>query len=213
MATTKRMYSERRRCMRSSFSNFLPLIAVIILVAVSISSGCSSQDEANNATLGEINSIEKLADNRLIAMDFTTQDEIFYSQLQASEDQYKEALDMLYGLGPTFYLEGYGYEARVKSLQFKIDFLDVCSELAAADEDAEAIFQTSTPEFRAGLVEALNDYQNIRQRILFLQVMGGDIDKNLIGSDYIKAISIIRGELDVMLESVDSRISFLAKYR
>ncbi|WP_421910069.1 hypothetical protein [Methanolacinia petrolearia] len=199
--------------MRSSFSTFLPLIAVIIMVAVSISSGCSSQDEVNNATLGEINSIEKLADNRLIAIDFTTQDEIFYSQLGASETQYKEALDKLYALGPTFYLEGYGYEARIKSLQFKIDFLDVCSELAAVDDEAEAIFQTSTPEFRTGLVEVLNDYQNIRQRILFLQVMGGDIDKNLISSDYTQAIGVIRGELDAMLESLNSNISFLEEYR
>ncbi len=183
------------------------------MVAVSISSGCSSQDEVNNATLGEINSIEKLADNRLIAIDFTTQDEIFYSQLGASETQYKEALDKLYALGPTFYLEGYGYEARIKSLQFKIDFLDVCSELAAVDDEAEAIFQTSTPEFRTGLVEVLNDYQNIRQRILFLQVMGGDIDKNLISSDYTQAIGVIRGELDAMLESLNSNISFLEEYR
>lgn len=199
--------------MRSSFSVFLPLIAVVILVAVSLSSGCSSQDEVNNATLGEINSIEKAADNRLVSMDFTTRDEIFNSQLEASESQYKEAIDMLYGLGPTFYLEGYGYEARIKSLQFKIDFLDVCSEMAAADEEAEAIFRTSTPEFRKGLVEVMNDYQNIRQRILFLQVMGGDIDQSLIGSDFTRAINAIRGELDAMLESVDSKISFLAEYR
>ena len=199
--------------MRSSFSFFLPLIAVVILVAVSLSSGCSSQDEVNNATLGEINSIEKAADNRLVSMDFTNRDEIFNSQLEASESQYKETIDMLYVLGPTFYLEGYGYEARIKSLQFKIDFLDVCSEMAAADEEAEAIFRTSTPEFRKGLVEVMNDYQNIRQRILFLQVMGGDIDQSLIGPDFTRAIKAIQGELDAMLESVDSKISFLAEYR
>lgn len=213
MVITRRMYSGGRRFMRSSFKFFLQLAAVILLVAVSISSGCSSEEDADNATLKQIDSLEKAADNRLLVMDFSSPDEIFYSQVTASEEQYKEAIDMLYTLGPTFTLNGFSYEARLKSLQFKADFLDVLNAISETDEKAENIFKTSTPEFREGLIEVIDDYENIRGRILFLQVMGRDIDKTLIDSEYTKVLSTIRSELDLMLDSVDSKISFLMEYR
>ncbi len=199
--------------MLSRFNIILYALILCILVTASLSSGCSSEESSYNATLDEIDSIEKAADNRLTMMDFTASDEIFYSQLSASESQYRNAIDQLYALGPTPGLSGFAYETRVKSLQLKIDFLDLYSAMLENDRKAEEIFQTSTPKFREGLVEVMDEYENIRQRILFLRVMAGDIDRNLLDPEFAGMIGIVRGELEIMLESVDSKMSFLMEYR
>ncbi|MBN1431390.1 MAG: hypothetical protein JW931_01295 [Methanomicrobiaceae archaeon] len=199
--------------MLSRFNIILYVLVLCILVTASLSSGCSSEESSYNATLDEIDSIEKAADDRVKIMDFTASDEIFYSQLSASESQYHDAIDQLYAIGPTPGLSGFAYETRVKSLQLKIDFLDLYSAMLDNDRRAEEIFQTSTPKFREGLIEVMDEYENIRQRILFLRVMAGDIDRNLLNPEFAGMIGIVRGELELMLESVDSKISFLMEYR
>jgi len=200
--------------MRFSFINLVAFTAIVLLAAALLSCGCSEDGTDFCLTaLTEIDSIEKAADNRLKVMDFSNADDIFLSQMGASENQYREAIDELYNLGETPCLSGFSYEARVKSLQFKIDFLDVTSALIEADSKAGAIFQTSTPEFRKGLIEVLNDYENIRQRIIFLRIMGGDIDTTLLNPEFTGIIEVVDGKLAQILESVDSKVSFLREYK
>ncbi len=193
---------------------FTGAIILILLFAAALSPGCSSNDtESCNATLAELDSIEKSADGRLKIMDFSNTDEIFSSQLAASKSQYRDAIDLLYSLGPSPCLSGFAYETRVKSLQLKIDFLDVYSAMYENDQKAGRIFHTTTPEFRKGLVEVMDEYENIRQRILFLQVLGRDIDRTLLDPQFTGTIGTVRGELDMRLDSVEAKISFLMEYR
>lgn len=199
--------------MRFRFRFLLTVTAVLLLAAASVSSGCSSGEDSCNATLVEIDTIEKAADDRLKIMDFSNRDEIFSSQLTASENQYRDAIDLLYALGPSPCLSGYAYEARIKSLQVKIDFLDIYSAMDDNDKKSEEIFQTSTPKFREGLIEVMDEYENIRQRILFLRVMAGDVDRTLLDPASAGTLALIRGELDMMLDSVISKMSFLREYR
>lgn len=200
--------------MRFSLSALVALTAFILVAGALFSSGCLEDDaSACNSTMLEIDSLEKKADNRLKVMDFSSVDEILRSQIRASQDQYREVIDMVYDLGPSPCLSGFAYENRVKSLQLKIDFLDIATAMIEADGKAEAIFHTSTPEFRKGLIEVMNDYENIRQRIVFLRIMGNDIDTTLLSPEYTGVIEIVDGKASGMLESVDNKLSFLREYR
>lgn len=183
------------------------------MIAAVLSPGCSSDEDSCTAVLDEVASQEKSADSRMKTMDFDSWDDIFISQITASKNQYKDALDALYALGPSPCLSGYAYETRVKSLQLKIDFLDVVVSLSENDKKAEQIFQTTTPGFRKGLVEVMDEYANLRERIQFLTVMSGDIDRSLLDPQFETMPSFVRDKLAIMLESVDARITFLAEYR
>ena len=195
-----------------SFNYKIVVISCILLV-LAFSAGCSSEEDSCAEVLSGIDQLESSADGRVKTMDFSSSDEFLLSQVEASGNQYRDAMDGLIALGPSSCLSGYAYEVRLKSLQLKIDFLDVFSELNENDNKAVSIFQTSTPEFRKGLVEVLDEYSNIRERILYLDVFALGIDTTLLSPQYADMIPIVTGELDTMLNSVDYKISFLSEYR
>lgn len=199
--------------MLSRPERLLTFLVIAVMIAAVLSPGCSSDEDSCTAVLDEVASQEKSADSRMKTMDFDSWDDIFISQITASKNQYKDALDALYALGPSPCLSGYAYETRVKSLQLKIDFLDVVVSLSENDKKAEQIFQTTTPGFRKGLVEVMDEYANLRERIQFLTVMSGDIDRSLLDPQFETMPSFVRDKLAIMLESVDARITFLAEYR
>ncbi|WOF15479.1 hypothetical protein F1737_01670 [Methanoplanus sp. FWC-SCC4] len=196
-----------------SNSGISKLTLVLVIISFILVSGCTSEGDACISVLSDINSLENTANGRLKVMDFEEPDELLRAQSEASLTQYSEALYLMTDSGASSCMPDINYKNRIRSIQLKTGLLELYMSLDDADKTIKTLSVLDYPEYRAALKDSITLLNSLRDESLYLLVMAGEIDPELLSPENAAMIPLVKSDIELLKKQIDAKISILQKYQ